>query len=131
MNLKCPNIDNDTLEALKNMGINPSVKNRIRIYYTICIVLRLFIAGLAYQFKDTLWLPYITLIISMFTSYRLYNNLEGKQWWSRSFHFYICILLTIISTLIIFGYIRGEYISYLLYLDVIGGFTQSLFINRC
>ena len=131
MNKKCPNIDKDTLNALKKMNINPTTENRRVLFYTLCVILRLFIAGLAYQFKDNTWLPYIVLIISIYTIYRLSNNLYGKWWWSRPFHLFICILLVIVSLLIIFKKINGKYISYLLYIDVIGGFTHSLFIKRC
>jgi hypothetical protein len=127
----CPNIDNDTLNALKKMGIKPTIENRKRIFYTLCIVLRLFLAGLVYQLKNNIWLPYIILCISIYTIYRLTNNLYGKWWWSRPFHLLISCLLAIVSILVILKKVDGKYISYLLYLDVFGGFTQSLFIKRC
>ena len=127
----CPNIDKDTLNAVKKMGIVPNVKNRMILFYTLCIVLRLFIAGLAYHFRDSYWLPYLVLVIGLYTAYRIYKNLNGNEWWSRKFHLIIVILLCIVSVLIILKKVNGKYISYLLYLDVFVGFSHSLFITRC
>jgi hypothetical protein len=101
------------------------------LFYTLCIVLRLFIAGLAYHFRDSYWLPYLVLIISLYTGYRISKNLNGNEWWSRKFHLIITILLSIVSVLIILKKVDGKYISYLLYLDVFVGFTHSLLITRC
>jgi len=127
----CPNIDKDTLNNIKKMGLVPNVKNRAILFYSLCIILRLFIAGLAYQFKDSYWLPYLVIIICVFTGYRISRNLNGNEWWSRKFHLIIVILLCIVSVLIILKKVNGKYISYLLYLDVFVGFTHSLFITRC
>ena len=70
----CPNIDKDTLNAVKKMGLVPNVKNRMILFYTLCIVLRLFIAGLAYHFRDSYWLPYLVLVIGLYTGYRISKN---------------------------------------------------------
>jgi len=129
--MKCPNIDKDTLNAVKKIGLVPNVKNRMILYYTLCIVLRLFIAGLAYHFRDSYWLPYLVLIVSLYIGYRISKNLNGNEWWSRKFHLIITILLSIVSVLIILNKVDGKYISYLLYLVVFVGFTQSLLITRC
>ena len=129
--MKCPNSDKDTLNAVKKMGLVPTVKNRMILFYTLCIVLRVFIAGLAYHFRDSYWLPYLVIVISLYTGYRISKNLNGNEWWSRKFHLMITMLLTIVSVLIILNKVDGKYISYLLYLDVFVGFTQSLLITRC
>ena len=131
MNAKCPNIDPDTYNGLRKLGVSMDVHNRQILFYTLCIVLRLFLAGVAYQLKDTLWFPYIVIVISLFIMYRLHDKLEGNFWWSRKFHFIVCLLLVIVSLLKIVGVLAGEYISYLLYLDVGVGFFHSLMIKRC
>jgi len=128
---KCPNIDKDTLNVLKKLGLNSSPKNRAIIFYFICIILRLFIAGVAYQYKNKQWLPYVVMFISLIVIYRLSNHILGRWWWSRPFHLLIVVLLLIVSILTIYNKIDGKYISYLLYLDVFGGFIHSLFITRC
>ena len=75
---------------------------------------QLFIAGLSYQFKDSYWLPYLVLVIGLYTGYRISKNLNGNEWWSRKFHLIIVILLCIVSVLIILKKVNGKYISYLL-----------------
>jgi len=131
MKQKCPNIDKDTLNILKKISINPTINNRILIFYCICIIVRLLLAKSAYIYKDKYWLPYLTIMINLFIIYRLKNNLYGNWWWSRPFHLVISILLVITSIVIINWNIDGKYISYLLFIDVVGGFINSLLITRC
>ena len=129
--MKCPNIDDDTINALIKLGIKPTIENRIRIFYTICIIARLLLAGSVYYLKDQKLLPYITLLISSLTVLRLSKNINGRFWWSRKFHILIAILLIINSILIIKFNKYKEYISFLLYIDVFGGLIQSIFKSRC
>jgi len=129
---KCPNFDTVTNEALENIGIDPTPENRTRVFYTICIIIRVLLAGIVLHFKDNRYLPYILLIISLFTSYRLYNNLYGKWWWKRSYHLIISLALSITCLLIIFKIIKQtEYMAYILYLDVFIGVIQSIGVKRC
>ena len=129
--MTCPNSEVNTNLFLKKIGINPTPENRSRIFYTICIFVRLLIAGLALQFKNNKWLPYLVIIFSLITSIRLYNNLYGSWWWSRTYHLIISILLIFVSVLVIINKCKPEYIAYLLYIDVLGGFFQSLGVERC
>jgi hypothetical protein len=130
--MKCPNSEPNTNKFLESIGIKPTPENRIRIFYTICIIVRLLIAGLALQLKDKVWLPYVVIVIALVTSFRLFQNLYGTWWWSTSYHLVISILLVVISFLLIIKKCnRPELISYLLYADVLGGFIQSLGVVRC
>ena len=131
MKNNCPNIDKDTLSGLKNIGVKMNIENRKILFYTLCVVLRLFIAGLVYQLKDKHWLPYIIISFSLLIIYRLYDKIDGNFWWSRKFHMFICSLLIVVSVLKINGYVDGKYLSYLLYIDVGFGFLHSLTIKRC
>ena len=131
MKNNCPNIDKDTLSGFKNIGVKMNIENRKILFYTLCVVLRLFIAGLVYQLKDKNWLPYIIILFSSLIIYRLHDKIDGNFWWSRKFHLFICFSLIIVSVLKINGYISGEYLSYLLYIDVGFGFLHSLTIKRC
>ena len=124
--MTCPNIDIDSLNFLKRININPTIENRRRIYYTICIFIRLTLAGIIYYLKDYKYLPYIFIIISLLTIYRLSKNLNGTFWWSRKFHILICLLLIINSIYIILKNKYQNYISYLLYLDVLIPLIYSL-----
>ena len=74
--MSCPNsnkvFDNFLFKSgLIDANLSPTEKafQRRRVYYTICVVLRLLIAGLLLQFKDKQWLPYVTAIIP-------YSNLK-------------------------------------------------------
>jgi hypothetical protein len=127
----CPNIDKQTLSALQTLKLSTTPQNRKIIFYFVCVVLRLFIAGVAYQYRDSVWLPYVIILVCLPTIYRLYTQLEGNFWWSRKFHCFICSLLVISSLFVISGKLSGKYLSYLLYIDVMGGFLHSLMINRC
>lgn len=131
MKNNCPNIDKDTLSGLKKIGIKMNIENRKILFYTLCVVLRLFIAGLVYQLKDKHWLPYIIILFSLLIIYRLHDKINGNFWWSRKFHMFICFLLIVVSVLKINGYVDGKYLSYLLYIDVGFGFLHSLTIKRC
>ena len=129
---KCPNFEPVTNKTLKNMGIDPTPENRTRVFYTICIVLRLLIAGVVLQYKDNRYLPYILLILSLFTAYRLYNNLYGQWWWKRIYHMITSLFLAIICLAIIFKKTNHmEWMAYVLYLDVFVGIVQSLGVKRC
>ena len=128
---KCPNIDKNSIKFLKNIGMNPTIENRKIVFLTICIFVRLIIAGLAYQYRNKKWLPYLIIILCGFIIYNLYKTLNLNNWWSKKFHILINILLINVSILIIFKKLDSKYISYLLYIDVIGGFIHSLLIKRC
>ena len=117
--MKCPNIDIDTFKFLKKLNIEPTIENRKRVYYTICIFIRLTLAGIIYYLRNKKYLPYIIILLCLLTIYRLFKNLNGKFWWSRKFHVLICLLLIINSILIIKKNKYQKYISYLFYLDVL------------
>ena len=48
----CPNIDKNTLNIIKKIGLDSSIKNRAILFYSICVIVRLLIAGLEYQFRN-------------------------------------------------------------------------------
>ena len=129
---KCPNFEPSTNKALKKMGIEPTPENRTRIFYTICIVLRLLLAGLILQFKDNKYVPYIILCVCIGVSYRIYNNLYGQWWWKRIYHLAIYSILAIVCLLIIFKKITNtEWMGYIMYVDVFIGVVQSIGVKRC
>ena len=121
----------ELLSGLKNIGVKMNIENRKILFYTLCVVLRLFVAGLVYQLKDKHLLPYIIILFSLLIIYRLHDKINGNFWWSRKFHMFICFLLIVVSVLKINGYVDGKYLSYLLYIDVGFGFLHSLTIKRC
>ena len=68
------------------------------------------------QYKDKRYLPYILLIVSLFTMYRLYMTLTGQWWWNRIYHIITSLLLTVVGLLVIFEKTNHtEWLAYVLY----------------
>ena len=110
---------------------------RKKVYYFICIVIRLILYSLITYYKNKAFIPPLILLFSTFTSYHLYNDIyiikNNKQWWSKSFQFIISILLMIVSILLLFKVknISTNIIPLLLFISLFGGIIQSLFIDFC
>ena len=106
---------------------------RRRVYYTICIMIRLTIAGLVLQLKDKEFMPYVICIISIYTIISLgFYRTEDNQWWSNKFQLAISIALFISCLLIILKTQIPTYIpSLILFISVFGGVFQSLLIPSC
>lgn len=118
----------------KNLDDSTKAYERRRIYYTICVLLRFAIAGLALQLKDKIWLPYVVGIFSLYSSINLiFLRKEDNQWWSNKYQAIISILLFISSVLIIFKvhFIPTYILSLLLFISVFGGIFQSLLNPSC
>lgn len=148
MSSQCPNGKVSFTNFLYKSGLidetlsdNEKAYQRRRIYYTICIFVRLAIAGLMLQYKDKVWLPYLTLIFSIFSivNLTLYTENETKQWWSNTFQLIISISMLIISILIImtqFNIIDKDIVptyllALLMFISVFGGVFQSLLKPSC
>jgi hypothetical protein len=106
---------------------------RRRVYYTICIMIRLAIAGLVLQLKDKEFMPYVIGIISIYPIISLgFYRTEDNQWWSNKFQLAISIALFISCLLIILKTQIPKYIpSLILFISVFGGVFQSLLIPSC
>ena len=139
--MSCPNsnkiFDNFFYETgLINKNLSPELKayERRRVYYTICIVLRLLIAGLLLQLRDKVWLPYIVAFISFIASINLFFfRTEDNQWWSNKFSLIMNLLLFIFSVLIILEVkqIPTWSLAFIMYFSILGGIFQSLLIPSC
>lgn len=137
----CPNNNKIFDNFLFNSGLIDNTLNdtekayqRRRVYYTICITLRLFLAGLLLQLKDKKWLPYITAIISLYAVISLgFFRKQDNQWWSNNFQLLIAILMFIASILLIFNVniIPTYSLSLIFFISIFGGIFQSLLIQSC
>ena len=137
----CPNNNKIFDNFLFNSGLIDNTLNdtekayqRRRVYYTICITLRLFLAGLLLQLKDKKWLPYITAIISLYALISLgFFRKQDNQWWSNNFQLLIAILMFIASILLIFNVniIPTYSLSLIFFISIFGGIFQSLLIQSC
>jgi hypothetical protein len=130
--------------TLVNNGTPPSPEKRRVLYYTICIMLRLLIAGIVLQYCDSLTMQIIVCIASAISAlYLLFVRKDTTQWWSSTFQTGIAISLFLVSLILIISRVSDEpvYVHFrelgsyalpaLLYLSVVGGVAQSLFIESC
>ena len=118
----------------KNLDDISKAYQRRRVYYTICVLLRLALTGLILQLKDKWWLPFLTLLVSFLSSINLlFFRKDNNQWWSNKFQATISILLFLSSILIIFkaNLVPTYILSLLMFISVGGGVFQSLLIPSC
>ena len=118
----------------KNLNSTQKAYERRRVYYTICVMLRLALAGLLLQLKDKVWIPYIVAFASLYSSISLlFFRKQDSQWWSNKFQATMSILLLIASILCIFK-ISGfptYSLSLLFFISIFGGIFQSLINPSC
>jgi len=138
--MSCPNsnkvFDNFLFKSgLIDANLSPTEKafQRRRVYYTICVVLRLLIAGLLLQFKDKPWLPYVTAIVSLIATLNLaFVRKQDGQWWSNNFSLVMNLSLFIASLLIIFKTGLPTWtLAFIFLFTILGGVFQSLLIPSC
>jgi hypothetical protein len=117
----------------KNLSDADKAYQRRRVYYTICIMIRLAIAGLVLQLKDKEFMPYLLAVISIYPIISLgFYRTEDNQWWSDKFQLAIAIALLVASVLLIFKVNIPTYIpALILFISVFGGVFQSLLIPSC
>lgn len=118
----------------KNLNSTQKAYERRRVYYTICVMLRLALAGLLLQLKDKVWIPYIVAIASLYSTINLlFFRKQDSQWWSNKFQITMSILLVIAAILCIFK-INGfptYSMSLLFFISIFGGVFQSLLNPSC
>jgi uncharacterized membrane protein len=118
--------DIDFDSALATMGIEPEQK--VLVFLSVCIVLRLLIAGLANTYHKKKFVPYLTVVISLFAIFNLSNKINGTQWWSTKFHLVTSVLLLLTSAHQLYTDTRNRNISYLLYTDVLVGLMTFIYV---
>jgi hypothetical protein len=111
-------------QLLHAIGI--SNKDKTQVYLTICIVLRLLIAGIAMKYYDREIAPWIFLLIGIAVVIILYPNLNSDQWWSRKTHIIIGLLIISSSSYQLYIGTRDRIVPILLYADVILGLSRYL-----
>lgn len=138
--MKCPNSNKifdgflfDSGLIDKNLSPTDKAFQRRRVYYTICIALRVLIAGLMLQLKDKVWLPYIVALGSLIAVINLqFFRKEDNQWWSNNFSLIMNLLLLIVCVLIIFKTgVPTILIPLIFLLTIFGGIFQSLLTPSC
>jgi len=145
MTQKCPNSDINFNKTLDKLFGNHSVETRKKVFYLICITVRLFLYSIVYLYKDSKFIPYIIGVLSSFSIYHLYSDIKNninnnQQWWSKKFELIISILvfLTCITLIIqrIANISKDKQIStsiipILLFISLFTGIVKSFFITFC
>lgn len=111
---------------LGNIDIDPEQK--ILVFLSVCVIIRLLVAGLANVYHKKSFVPYITVIIALFAISNLSSTIGGTQWWSKKFHLIIAVLLLLTSAHQIYTGERNRNIPYLLYIDVLVGIMTFVYV---
>lgn len=144
--LKCP-YDNSDLNKrlapfLSHYPIEEFPFRRRQLYYSVCIMFRLFLAGLLLTFKDTLWMQTTVFFVSALTIINLgFIKKRRQQWLSNSFQLVIACVLFVVSIFLLgIKVVTGKtstnkWFSMLLpitlYVSISGGVLQALRNNPC
>jgi hypothetical protein len=129
----CPNSDPNFNKILVNVFGNAEPDTRKKIFYFMCIPIRFILYSLVLYYKDLSILPVVIGIIAFFTSIRLSESIieKGNQWWSKRWQFIISIVLTIVCIGVYFNKIDSKSIALVLFISLLGGIIESLFIHFC
>ncbi|CAM9256855.1 unnamed protein product [Sphacelaria rigidula] len=107
--------------VVESAGATPS--QRKKLFYGVCVPLRLLLAYLVYRTYSFLWVQGIVLSVSLLSVYLniLGLNSSNEIWWSQKFHL-------VLSSKIVFCLVAGrsEFVPYLMLLDVFFGVMTSL-----
>jgi hypothetical protein len=135
---QCPNSDPNFDKILVKLFGSSTPEIRKKVYYFICIIVRLFLFSLVYIYKDHPSIPYIIGLASIVGISNLYPSMTKQgystqhQWWSKRFQFMIAILLFVTSVLLIFKITSSTiFIPIILFISLFGGIMQSMLITFC
>jgi len=123
-----PRVGNDPEVDKFLLGIGVQPEYKLITFLLVCIVVRLVLAGVATVYADHSYLPYVAAVASLFAIFTLAPSINGPQWWSRKFHLVIALLVMFASGYQIYTNKRDMSIPYLLYADVIFGFSTFMYV---
>ena len=133
---ECPNSDpgfDKIMSIWFDITSNDYPSNRKKVYYGVCIWVRLILFSLVFYYREYKYMPYILGVFSIFSIIHYKDNIKtaGRQWWSKRFDLTIAILLLISSVLVIRGKIDSIFMPVILYTSLLGGVIQSFLIKFC
>ena len=133
---ECPNSDPDFDKIMSkwfDITSNDYPSTRKKVYYGVCIWVRLILFSLVFYYREYKYMPYILGVFSIFSIIHYKDNIKtaGRQWWSKRFDLTIAILLLISSVLVIRGKIDPVFMPVILYTSLLGGVIQSFLIKFC
>ena len=129
----CPNSDIDFDKTLVNLVGNSLPQTRKKLFYFACIPVRLTLYFLVYYYRNWIYMPFLVGIISLITAIRLSGSIivPGTQWWSKRWQFLVSTGLVGVCVGVYFKKIDTMGMSIVLFISLIVGIIESLFINFC
>ena len=136
----CPNSNKDVIDTFHKLGLldtnlssEDEASQRRRIYYTICITFRLFLAGILFQLRNKKWMQILVAILSGLTilNYMFFKK-KGDEWWNIYFSFAIYTLLFITSILILLEVKITTYaLPFIFFFSIFAGLFKSMTRPSC
>jgi len=135
----CPNYNKNMIENFHKLGLidrnlSPEEEaiQRRRLYYTVCITFRLFLAGLLFQLKDKKWIQILVAVLSSFAIINYLFLKKDNEWWNIYFSLFIYISLFISSILILLGFKITTYsLPFLFFFSIFSGIFKSMTRPSC
>lgn len=135
----CPNYNKNMIENFHKLGLidrnlSPEEEaiQRRRLYYTVCITFRLFLAGLLFQLKDKKWIQILVAVLSGFAIINYLFLKKDNEWWNIYFSLFIYISLFISSILILLGFKITTYsLPFLFFFSIFSGIFKSMTRPSC
>jgi peptidoglycan/LPS O-acetylase OafA/YrhL len=131
--MTCPNDEKNFSKILtKILGHTPSPIEREKIFYRICIPVRLLILFLLYKYRDNNNVQHLFVVLSLISVINLgtYGG-PNTHWWSKNFQLVMSLLMFLIGILVIKEKTNPIYIPVLFGFSVFSGFLQSFLIKFC
>lgn len=131
--MSCPNSDPQFDKVLQNINLNPTPDLRQKLYYMVCIWVRLILFYLVYYYRHERWMPYVVGIFSLVAIANLSKSVEkpGRQWWSKRFDLIVSILVVLVCIGVVLKKVDPVYMSGLLFASLFGGIVQSFLTKFC
>lgn len=135
----CPNYNKNMIENFHKLGLidrnlSPEEEaiQRRRLYYTVCITFRLFLAGLLFQLKDKKWIQILVAVLSGLAIINYLFLKKDNEWWNIYFSLFIYISLFISSILILLGFKITTYsLPFLFFFSIFSGIFKSMTRPSC
>jgi amino acid permease len=133
---ECPNSDpkfDKVMAKFFDISAKDYPSNRKKVFYGICIWVRLALYYYIYKHKDEKYIPYVVGALAIGSIMHLKSSIKnpGRQWWSKRFDLVISVLLLLSCIGVVNGKIPSVYIPNLLFLSLASGIFQSLSVTFC
>lgn len=136
----CPNSNKNVIETFHKIGLidtnlspEEEASQRRRLYYTVCITFRLFLAGLLFHLRNKKWVQILVAVLSglAIINYIFFRK-KGDEWWNIYFSLAIYIVLFIASILILLGAKITTYaLPFIFFFSIFSGIFKSMTRPSC